>query len=125
MNGPRGGSAATVADLCRQLDVKTHEYGEIAAQRAVAEAEYKAAKARRVLTARAEGARSIAEAETIATADTGIAVLHREHLIADAMADAAQKSIYALRTRIEVGRSFLATERAGDLLHGQAAGGQS
>lgn len=119
------GSAAQVAELCRHLDVKTQEYAEIAQRRAEAEAEYKAAKARRVLSARAEGAKSVAEAETIATADPTIAALHREHLIADGIADACQKSIWALRTRIEVGRSFISTERAADLLHAQGAGGAS
>lgn len=114
---------AQLSELCRQLDVKVVEYAEIARRRADAEADYRAAKARRVLTARAGGAKSATEAETIATADPSIEALHREHLVTDAMADAAQKAIYSLRTRIETGRSFMASERAADTLHAQGLGG--
>lgn len=114
-----------VAALCLELDRKVVEYADLAATRAQAEVDYKAARARRILKARSDGARSIAEAETIAAADDAVDALWRAHLIADGITDAAQKAIYALRTRIEVGRSAIATERAADVLHSQGVGAGS
>lgn len=111
------------AQLCVDLDRKTREYEEIARARADAEVDFKAARARRILTARTEGAKSIAEAEIQALADPAIERLWRAHLIADGIADAATKSIFALRTRIEFGRSLISTERAVDLLHAQGTSG--
>lgn len=111
------------AQLCVDLDRKSREYETIARARADAEVDFKAARARRILTARAEGAKSIAEAEMQAAADPAIERLWRAHLIADGIADAAAKSIFALRTRIEFGRSLISTERAADLLSAQGVSG--
>lgn len=116
-------TAAAVAGLCRDLDVKVREYDGLTTRRAGAEVDFKAARARRIMRARSEGARSIAEAETIAAADEGLEVLWREYLLADALVDAAQKSILALRDRIGFGRSVIANERAADTLHGHGVGG--
>lgn len=113
-------TASAVAALCRDLDVKVREYDELTVRRANAEVEYKSTRARRILTARSEGAKSVAEAEMIAAADPVVERLWRDALVADAMVDAAQKSIAALRERIGFGRSVLATERAADTLHAQA-----
>lgn len=110
--------AANVAQLCRQLDMKVHEYGDLATARAEAEVDYKSARARRILRARADGeARSITEAENIAAADQGVEQLWRRHLVADAQADACNKAILALRERIGYGRSLMATAREADRLH--------
>lgn len=111
-----------VADLCRQLDVKVREYEALTAARANAEVDYKASRAKRILRAKLEGAKSVAEAEMVAAADPTIEDLWRKHLIADGVADAAQKQIMALRERIGFGRSVMATDRAADLLGAQAGG---
>lgn len=113
-----------VAQLCLELDRKTREYDQVARVRADAEVDFKAARARRILRARVdEGAKSVAEAEMRAAADPAIEALWRAHLIADGIADAATKAIFALRTRIEFGRSVISSERAADVLHGQGLGG--
>lgn len=110
-------TTGNVAQLCRDLDTKSREYDGLTVQRANAEVDFKAARARRILRARSEGAKSVAEAETIAAADPAIEALWRASLVADAMVDAAQKAIYVLRERINFGRTVLANERAADSLH--------
>lgn len=106
-----------VGALCLQLHHTTVAYGEASKDRAVAEAEYKTARAKRKLRARADGeAKSISEAEMIADADEFIADLHQKYLIAEALADSLGKSIAALRERIGYGRSLMATEREVDRL---------
>lgn len=107
----------TVASLCRQLHAKSLEYEEAARNRAQADVRYRQARAQRVLAAKYdEGARSIAEAETMADADQKIADLRLAHLVADGICDGLSKSMLALRTRIDVGRSLLATQREADKL---------
>ena len=106
----------TVGSLCLQLHQKANEYAEAAKARAIAEAEYKAQKAKRVLRARAEGEKSISAAQMVAEADDLIKDLHLKYLIADGMTDALTKSMIALRERIGYGRSLMANEREADKL---------
>lgn len=106
----------TVGSLCLQLHAKANEYEVQARKRAVAEAEYKSAKAKRILKARAEGERSVAAAQTVAEADDYIKKLHLDFLIADGMTDALTKGMIALRERIGYGRSLMANEREADKL---------
>ena len=105
-----------VSSLCLQLHLKANEYAEQSVKRAHAEAEYKAAKAKRVLRARADGEKSIAAAQTVAEADDLIKDLHLKFLIADGMTDALTKGMIALRERIGYGRSLMANEREADKL---------
>lgn len=116
---------AQVAGLCRDLDAKVRDYADQVTARAHAEVDYKAARARRIMQARLEGAKSIAEAETIAAADPVVEDLWRKHLVADGVTDAGQKAIAALRDRIGFGRSVISSERAADVLHAQGVGGQA
>ncbi|HXG72757.1 MAG TPA: hypothetical protein VNJ04_19305 [Gemmatimonadaceae bacterium] len=116
-------TATEVAKLCIALDRKVHEYAELATARAGAEVDFKVARAQRIMRARSDGAKSIAEAETTATADPAVESLWRVYLIADGSADACGKSIGALRERIGFGRSLIATERAADSLHADGVGG--
>ncbi len=116
-------TATEVAKLCIALDRKVHEYAELATTRAGAEVDFKVARAQRIMRARSDGAKSIAEAETTATADPAVESLWRAYLIADGSADACGKSMMALRTRIDYGRSVIATERAADSLHSQGYSG--
>lgn len=109
-------ASETVSSLCLQLHIKANEYAEAATKRATAEAEYKAAKAKRILQARADGEKSIAAAQTVAEADDHIKKLHLDYLIADGMTDALTKGMIALRERIGYGRSLMANEREADKL---------
>jgi len=118
-------TSSNVAKLCLDLDRKVIEYSESVTARAHADATYKAERAKRILRARAEGAKSIAEAETTADADDVIRDLRLQHLITEGSADALQKAIAALRVRIDYGRSVIATERAMDTLHSQGTGGHA
>lgn len=106
----------TVSSLCLQLHMKANEYATQATKRATAEAEYKAAKAKRILQARADGEKSISAAQTVAEADDHIKDLHLAYLIADGMTDALTKGMIALRERIGYGRSLMANEREADKL---------
>lgn len=105
-----------VAQLSLQLHFKANEYAEAARTRAIAEATYRAEKAKRILRARADGEKSIAAATTVAEADQFIAKCHLDYLIADGMVDALTKSMIALRERIGVQRSVMANEREADKL---------
>ena len=106
----------TVGALCLQLHYKANEYAEQAVKRATAEAEYKAAKAKRIMQARADGEKSISAAQTVAEADDHIKDLHLKFLIADGMTDALTKGMIALRERIGYGHSLMANEREADKL---------
>lgn len=116
------GAHETVAQLCLDLHRKAEEYAEAARNRAVAEATYKAERAKRILRARADGEKSIAAAQTVAEADDLIAELHLKYLIAEGSTDALTKGMIALRERINFGRSLMANEREADKLlatHGE------
>ena len=114
MDAPTGNE--TVGQLCLQLHWKANEYADAAEKRARAEAEYKAAKAKRILQARADGEKSISAAQTVAEADDHIKDLHLKFLIADGMTDALTKGMIALRERIGYGHSLMANEREADKL---------
>jgi hypothetical protein len=114
-------TATNVAQLCLSLDRKVHEYTDLV--RARAEVAYKSERAKRILRAKSDGAKSIAESETVADADDGIKDLRMAYLIAEGGADACGRSIAALRVRIDWGRSLYATEREADRLHAQGTGG--
>lgn len=115
-----------VAQLCLQLHQTCATYGQATRDRAIAEAVYKTARAKRKLAARAGGeAKSISEAETVADADDFIADLHQTYLIADALADSLGKTILALRERIGYGRSLMADQREADKLLAATQGAQT
>jgi hypothetical protein len=106
-----------VGKLCVQLHEVSITYGNATKQRALAEAQYKTARAKRKLTARSTGeAKSVAEADLVADADDYIAGLHQDFLIADAWADTLKAQMIALRERIGYGRSLMANEREADRL---------
>lgn len=111
----------STARLCQQLDAKVSQYEVLVRRRAQAEATYKAEKAKRTLAARPT-TKSNADAELIATSDDEVRDLHLAYLTADGEADACRMAILALRTRIEYGRSLIATEREADRQHAIAGG---
>lgn len=115
MTTPHAGE--NVAQLCLQLHNVSVTFGDASKKRALAEAAYKTARAKRKLTARATAeAKSQAEAEMVADADDFIAGLHQDYLIAEAWADTLKAQMAALRERIAYGRSLMVNEREADKL---------
>lgn len=111
------GPGENVGHLCLELHRICISYGQATKDRALAEAAYKSGRAKRKLTARANGdAKSVAEAEIIAEADDFIADLHQKYLVADALADSLKHQIGALKERIGYGRSLMADQREADKL---------
>lgn len=106
-----------LAAACNALDEAVVEYDAHAQQAAEAEATYRSERAKHVLTARADGARSIAEAETKADADDDVARLLLDRLSTAALADANKQRILSLREKIGALRSYLADARAADQIH--------
>ena len=116
---------ANVAALCRALDVTVVVYGEELQAKAKAEAAYKAARAKRILQARASGeASAISLAEVVADGDDSVADLRLAYLIAEGKASATKEKLAALRERIGFGRSVMTNEREADRLAALGAGGQ-
>lgn len=114
-----------LGQLSQQLDLTVHEFGAAAREAAEAEAAHKTARAKRVLRARADGVRSISEAEFIAEADDNVADLYMRRLTTAAVAESFRQRINSLRERINVGRSLYATQREADRLHAHNAGGSA
>lgn len=111
-------ASATVADLCRQLDMITDQYRDELRAKAETDVDYRRERAKRILRARADGeAASATAAETVADADDVIADLRLKYLIADGIAASTKSKIESLRERIGYGRSLMATQREADRLH--------
>lgn len=102
---------------CDALDETVQRYAGEASVAAEAEADYKRNRAKRIMKARHGGARSVAEAETIADADDIVADLLMRRLTTAAVADASKQRIVSLRERIGALRSWVADQRAADTLH--------
>lgn len=110
--------AATYTAISQELAGKPHEYQRLARAAAVAEAEYKAARARRRLSARATGeARSAAAAEDIADADEDVASMYLTRLTTEAEAEACKMAMYALRARLSFGQTLIGVEKSADQQH--------
>lgn len=106
-----------VAQLCVQLHRKAAEYEEAVGNRARADVAYRQARAERILRALdSQDATSVAKAEVIADADPKISRLRLDHLITDGVCDGLTKSMIALRTRVDAGRTFAANQRQVDAL---------
>ena len=82
-----------------------------AVQAAQAEASHKALRARRQLMARANGIKSMAEAEVVAEADEAVALAYLERLTTAAQADSCREAMRSIRTNIEAMRTAVASHR--------------
>ena len=109
---------ATEADVLAELErlhflslAKVQEYESTATAAAENEAAHKAMRAKRVLLAKANGVRSIAEAEYTAEADDDVAQAYLQRLILAAQADACRESLRSLRTSSEALRTMCASYR--------------
>lgn len=91
---------------------KVQEYQTLAVQAAQAEATHKALKAKRILMAKANGVRSIAEAEYTAEADPEIAEAYLKRLTTEAQADAVREALRSIRTNQDGLRTAAASHRS-------------
>lgn len=104
-----------LAELERLNDLslqKVQEYAQAAQAAADAEATHKAMRAKRVLLAKANGVRSIAEAEYTAEADDDVAQAYMERLTTAAVADAVRESLRSIRTNQDGLRTAAASHRS-------------
>jgi hypothetical protein len=90
---------------------KANDYEREAVFAAEAEATHKALRARRVLLAKANGVRSIAEAEYTAEADDDVAQAYLQRLTGAAIADATREALRSIRTNQEALRTMAASHR--------------
>lgn len=90
---------------------KVQDYESRAVAAAEAEATHKAMRAKRVLLAKANGVRSIAEAEYTAEADDDVAQAYLQRLAFAAEADAIREAMRSIRTNQEALRTMAASHR--------------
>lgn len=82
-------------------------------ERAAAEVAHKTARAKRILLAKLNGVKSIAEAEYIAEADDDVASLHLARLSKDAEAEALREALRSIRVNQDALRTAAASARDG------------
>lgn len=91
---------------------KVAEYAHAAVKAAEAEAAHKALRAKRVLLAKANGIRSIAEAEYTAEADDDVADAYLQRLTSSAVAETIREGLRSIRTNQDGLRTAAASHRA-------------
>lgn len=110
--------------VSRAYQTKAAEYRGVLVAAAEAEAEHKAARARAILAAMADGERvSHAKAETVAEADEAIADLYTKRLTTAAIAEAHRAQLHQLREQVANGRTFVASAREVDRMHAEGNAG--
>lgn len=90
---------------------KVQEYETMAVAAAENEATHKAMRAKRALLAKANGVKSIAEAEMTAEADPDVSQAYLQRLVLAAQADAAREALRSIRTNQEALRTMAASNR--------------
>jgi hypothetical protein len=118
VTGRGGRRFSTEAEVLGELErlhflslEKVTEYEAMAIQAAEAEATHKAMRAKRTLLAKANGVRSIAEAEYTAEADDDVAQAYLVRLTTTAQADAIREAMRSIRTNQEALRTMAASHR--------------
>lgn len=81
--------------------------------RAAAEAAHKTARAQRILLARHNGVRTMAEADAISEADPEVATLYADRLNQDAVVESLREALRSLRTNQDALRTLAASARDG------------
>lgn len=116
MTGRRWASEAAVLEELERLgDVSLEyvaEYQGAVTDAAEAEATHKAMRAKRVLIAKANGIKSIAEAEYTAEADDDVAQAYLDRLITAARVDALREAMRSTRTNQDALRTAAASHRS-------------
>lgn len=87
------------------------KFAALAPEAGAAEATHKAMRAKRVLTARANGVKSISEAEYIAEADDDVAAAYLERLTLAARVEALREALRTIRTNQDNLRTAAASAR--------------
>lgn len=90
---------------------RAHAYTQLATDAAEAEAAHKALRAKRVLIAKAQGVRSITEAEYTAEADDDVANAYLTRLTTAAISDSCRETLRSIRTNQEALRTAIASLR--------------
>lgn len=102
---------AELERLADRLEAMTTDYAHVAVVAAEAEVTHKALRAKTVLTAKARGCRSIAEAEATSEADGDVAAAHLDRLTSAAQADALREGMRSTRAQMDALRTLMATYR--------------
>lgn len=84
-----------------------------APERAAAEAAHKLARAKRILLARHNGVKSMAEAEVIAEADDTVSAAYAERLNKDALVESIREALRSVRVNQDALRTAAASARDG------------
>jgi hypothetical protein len=106
--------AQVLAEMERLNDLsmeKVAEYQGLAVKAAEAEATHKALRAKRALTAKASGVKSVAEAEMTSEADPEVAQAYLDRLVLAAQADACREALRSIRTNQDGLRTAAASHR--------------
>lgn len=107
--------AQVLAEMERLNDLsmeKVREYQDISVKAAEAEASHKAMRAKRALVAKANGVKSISEAEMTAEADETVAQAYMDRLVLAAQADACREALRSIRTNQDGLRTAAASHRS-------------
>lgn len=113
-----------LGEVSREYQIKADEYRDVATAAAENEAAYKSTRARVALRFKDSGdCRSMTEAEARADADENVAALLRDRLVSAAIADAHREKLRQLREQVASGRTYVASERELDRMHGDGHGG--
>jgi hypothetical protein len=118
MTGRGGRRFSTEAEVLGELErlhflslEKVQEYETMAVTAAEAEATHKAMRAKRTLMAKANGVRSISEAELTAEADPDVSQAYLQRLTSAALADSCREAMRSIRTNQEALRTMAASHR--------------
>lgn len=113
-----------LGEISRTYEALASDYLPLAVDAAEAESAHKRARARHMLTMRADDPKiSAAWAAESADADDEVAGLLTARLTTAAVADATRQKLHQLRESVAVGRSVFAAERDSDRVHAGGTGG--
>ena len=107
---------AVLAEMERLNNVSmslVSDFTMAAPDRAAAEAAHKLARAKRILKARHNGVKSMAEAEVIAEADDDVSALYLARLNQDAVVESIREALRSVRVNQDALRTAAASARDG------------
>lgn len=108
--------------VSRLYSERAQSFEAVALAAAHAEADYRRLRAQAILRHKAQEERiSQAEAETRADAEDTVAAAHLEKLTTAAVAEAHRERLRQLRSQVDVGRSYVTSERAADTLEARGS----
>jgi hypothetical protein len=112
-----------LGEVSRTYEALAQDYARILEEAAHAEADYKRARGRFIVTARFEDPKaSVAFIDAQVDADDDLAGLLRQRLVTQSAAEAAKARLQQLREQVANGRTAVATERESDRIHSTSTG---